>query len=69
MQIRRIGALSLAKVLAVIYAVFGLIFGLIFSLIALPIFYGLIGFIGGLITAWLYNAAARIIGGIELELE
>lgn len=102
MQVRRIGALSLAKVLGVIYAVFGLIFGLVFSLfalmgaafggmaaesgeeaaaaifgllfgvgavIALPVFYGIFGFIGGLLTAWLYNAAAKIIGGIELELE
>jgi hypothetical protein len=33
-----------------------------------PIFYGLAGFIGGLISAALYNLAAGFLGGIEVDL-
>jgi hypothetical protein len=33
-----------------------------------PILYGLIGFFLGALTAWVYNYAARQIGGIQLEL-
>ncbi|MBV9269502.1 MAG: hypothetical protein JO165_00275 [Candidatus Eremiobacteraeota bacterium] len=38
-------------------------------LIVLPIFYGAVGFIAGLITAALYNLVARWTGGIEVTLE
>jgi hypothetical protein len=41
----------------------------IFSLIAFPIFYGVAGFIGGAILAFLYNLVASKIGGLEIELE
>ena len=37
--------------------------------IAAPIFYGLMGFIGGAITAWLYNLAAGWAGGVEIQTE
>lgn len=37
------------------------------AIIVFPILYGIIGFLGGLITAWLYNLVAGMIGGIELE--
>ena len=50
----------------------GLIFGTLFgvgAVIFLPIFYGIIGFVGGLISALLYNLIARLVGGIELEVE
>lgn len=33
-----------------------------------PILYGLIGFFMGVLAAWVYNFAARQIGGIHLEL-
>ena len=49
-------------------AFMGLIFG-IGAVIILPLFYGVMGFIGGLITAVLYNLVARIGGGLELEIE
>ncbi|HEX9701049.1 MAG TPA: hypothetical protein VGD06_16475 [Acidobacteriota bacterium] len=39
------------------------------SIIFLPIFYGLIGAVGGAIGAALYNLVAGFIGGVELNLE
>jgi len=33
-----------------------------------PVFYGVAGFIIGALTAWVYNFAARQIGGLRLEL-
>ena len=45
---------------------FGAIFG-IGAVILLPIVYGIFGFIGTLIMAWLFNIAAGIVGGIELD--
>lgn len=47
----------------------GSIVGGLVIMIALPIFYGLIGFIGGAIGAAIYNIAASMVGGIKLELE
>ena len=40
------------------------------SLLAMlaPVFYGVIGFIAGALTAWAYNFAAGQIGGVRLEL-
>jgi hypothetical protein len=34
-----------------------------------PIFYGLVGFIGGLICGWLFNLAAGFVGGLEIETQ
>jgi hypothetical protein len=45
-----------------------LVIGLV-MMVAIPIFYGIIGFIFGAIGALIYNIAAGIIGGLELELE
>jgi hypothetical protein len=45
----------------------GAIFG-VGAIIFLPILYGLIGFIGGLIVAAIYNLVAGITGGVEVEL-
>lgn len=95
--IRRIGVLSLAKVLAATYAGLGLLIGGVLSVISvvggvlgaaitqdagglagmlfglaavivLPIVYGLVGFVTGLVIAPLYNLVARAVGGIEVEL-
>ena len=35
----------------------------------IPIFYGVIGFVGGVICAFLYNLVAERFGGIEIELQ
>lgn len=48
-------------------AVFGAFFG-VGAIILAPIFYGLIGFLGGLIGAGIYNLVAGATGGIEVEL-
>ena len=37
--------------------------------IFMPIIYGVMGFVGGIIAAALYNLFARWIGGIEVEVE
>ncbi|MGH9754146.1 MAG: hypothetical protein ACREA2_15315 [Blastocatellia bacterium] len=46
---------------------FAILFGL-GSVVFFPVFYGIFGFIGGIIMAALYNLVASIIGGIEVEL-
>ncbi|MFW6311127.1 MAG: hypothetical protein ACOC1K_02710 [Nanoarchaeota archaeon] len=39
------------------------------SIIAFPIFYGLMGFVSGIIGALLYNIVASWVGGLEIETE
>lgn len=46
----------------------GIVMGLVI-MVALPIFYGLIGFVAGAIGAFVYNIFAGFIGGIEIEVE
>jgi hypothetical protein len=46
-------------------AAFGL--GAIF-IVLLPILYGVMGFIGGIIAALIYNLVAKWIGGIEVDV-
>jgi hypothetical protein len=38
-------------------------------MVAIPIFYGVLGFIFGLIGGFVYNLAAGVVGGIKLDLE
>ena len=45
-----------------------LVIGLV-MMIAIPVFYGFLGFIVGLISGLVYNIAAGVVGGLELELE
>ena len=82
MEITRFGVLSIAKIFGATYAIIGLIAGLFFALagstflgvgfgfaaiIILPLFYGIMGFIGGAIFAAIYNFIASKVGGIVLE--
>lgn len=46
---------------------FAILFG-VGSIVLFPVFYGIAGFIGGIITAALYNLAASFVGGVEVEL-
>jgi hypothetical protein len=43
-------------------------FAILFLGIIAPVFYGVAGFIIGALTGWVYNFAARQIGGLRLEL-
>ncbi len=38
-------------------------------MIGIPIFYGVLGFIGGIIGALIYNALAGVVGGVKFELQ
>lgn len=90
--LKRIGAMSAAKVSGAIGAVIGLLFGIIaaligtaafalrgsaalgvgfgvFSIILFPIIYGILSFAVGAVSAFLYNAVAERIGGIEMEFQ
>jgi hypothetical protein len=84
-QIRRFGIGQTAKVIGVLYTLIGLIllpiflvvamispngtqFGTGFAL-ALPIIYGIMGFIVTAIGCAVYNLVAGWVGGVEVELE
>ena len=45
-----------------------LVIGLI-MMVAIPVFYGVIGFIAGALGGVIYNIASGFVGGIELEIE
>lgn len=38
------------------------------AVIVIPLLYGFFGFIGGIITALIYNLVAMVFGGVEIEL-
>lgn len=83
-QIRRFGVGQTAKVVGALYALMGLVFApivLIVSMIspnksglgagfafALPIIYGVLGFIFTAVGCAIYNFVAGLVGGIEVEL-
>jgi hypothetical protein len=41
----------------------------IMAVIVMPIMYGIIGFIGGIIMAAIYNLVAGVVGGLEFDFE
>jgi hypothetical protein len=47
-------------------AMFGALFG-VGAIILFPIFYGCLGFVMTLIMAWLFNIAAGMVGGVEVD--
>ena len=47
-------------------AMFGALFG-VGAIVLLPIFYGCMMFVVTLIQAWLFNIAAGMVGGVEIE--
>ncbi|HOX08410.1 MAG TPA: hypothetical protein PK280_18590 [Planctomycetota bacterium] len=81
-RLTRVAPLRAGLVLGLLYAALGMVFipvfllmsafgpaapaGMLFIL-ALPVLYGIVGFIGGVIMAALYNVIAKSTGGLELE--
>jgi hypothetical protein len=49
-------------------AFFGALFG-VGAIFLFPLLYGLLGLVIGTITAALYNLFARLVGGLEVDLE
>ncbi len=47
----------------------GSIIGGLLAMIGIPIFYMVFGFIGGAITAFVYNIVAGVAGGVEMDIE
>jgi hypothetical protein len=80
-KIRRFSILQTGKMLAVLYGFFSIIILPIFfimllvkpveaiPLLIMAILYPVMGFIGGIIGAALYNLASRFMGGLELTLD
>lgn len=91
--LKKIDALSLARVITVIYAIIGLFMGLFYyamgqvlpseelmlsaapyiysawMILIMPVAYAIMGFIGSLIIAGLYNVVAKKTGGVKLDLK
>jgi hypothetical protein len=38
------------------------------AIVLFPVLYGVLGFVGGLVAAALYNLVAGLVGGVEIEL-
>ncbi len=84
-EITKVDIVSTAKVFAAMYAVIGFVFGLFVallgagtpllsglgfvSLLTLPILYGLLGLIVGIIMALLYNFVVKYTDGIKVEVK
>jgi hypothetical protein len=47
---------------------FGLVFGVAFGLFA-PVIYGVMGFVFGALSAFVYNLVAKWLGGIEFQVQ
>lgn len=47
--------------------VVGIIFG-VGAAIFVPVIYGVMGFVSGVVSGWLYNIAVRWTGGLEVEI-
>ncbi len=84
LKIKKIEPLRAGYILGVVYALLSLfvivpitLISQIFNpnsmgiimVIILPIIYGILGFLGGLIMSALYNLVSKWIGGLEIETE
>ena len=82
-QVRRFGILRVGLMLGILYGFLALV-ALPFMVLSMGfsenrveilmpllmiLLYPVMGFIGGIISAALYNLAARIVGGIKMELD
>ena len=54
------------------HALFGAAFGIVGGvamLVMIPVFYGVAGFVGGVLQAFIFNIATRYVGGLKVETE
>ena len=49
-------------------AIFGAFFG-VGAIVLFPVLYGVMGFLGGMLGAALYNVFAGMVGGVSVQLE
>jgi hypothetical protein len=49
-------------------AAFGALFG-VGAIVFFPLLYGGMGFLMTLVAAWLYNVAAGLVGGVQIEVQ
>jgi hypothetical protein len=84
-RIKRFSPIQLGKVLAVLYLALSLVFipflllaalagpkgsGIAAGfIVVLPFAYSLIGFVSGIIGAFIYNFIVKFTGGVEVEIE
>lgn len=83
-ELKRLGVVQTGKILAILYAFIGLImipfillgtlanskgFITILPMIVMIILYPVMGFVGGIIMAALYNLVAKWVGGLRFTLE
>lgn len=61
---------SVMSIVAAIAAERGMlsVFFAIGSIVLLPLGYGILGFLGGAVCAWLYNISSRWTGGIKIQV-
>jgi hypothetical protein len=84
LKIKKIEPLQAGLILALIYATLGLciifpimlingslvgVLPIVLALIIAPTLYGIVGFLGGMLMAFLYNVAAKLIGGVEVQVD
>ncbi len=83
-QIKQFATLQTSKVMAIIYGVMAILFvpfllapalgnkgdrSMVLFSLAAPFLYAIIGFIFTALFCWIYNIAAKYVGGIEFTLE
>jgi hypothetical protein len=84
-QIRRFGVGQTAKVVATLYALMGVVLVPIFLIaamfspkqtgfnpgfaFALPVMYGVVGYVFTAFSCAIYNFVAGLVGGVEIDLE
>jgi hypothetical protein len=81
-QITRLTVLQTGKFFAAMYGLVGIILlplAIVVALykgiealalnLAMLILYPLVGFVGGVLLAWMYNIAVKLVGGLEFQVD
>ena len=81
-RITEISVMQAGKVMAALYTAFAIVYSPVFILLAIIssdvtalvglcglIIFPIMGFIGGIILAWIYNLIVSFVGGFEVTME